>query len=203
MPAPDRAAPPAAARDALLTASLTPSITALIVRVDAADALLGDLRARFDPDAALGAPARVTVLVPFLPPARIDAAVLARLRAAVASVPAFELQFARIGRWPEGTWLAPEPAAPLVALTRAVWAAFPECPPYEGRFAEIVPHLTVAYGSSAEAEACARELAPRLARQRAERGPLRLHCGEVELIALSGGRWRTQARLPLGAPGPA
>ena len=199
MPAQDLASTPAAARDAPLPAS----ITALIVRVDAADALVGDLRARFDPDAALGAPARITVLVPFLPPERIDEAVLARLRATVASVPAFELQFAHIGRWPEGTWLAPEPAPPLVELTCAVWAAFPECPPYEGRFAEIVPHLTVAYGSSAEAEACARELAPRLARQLAERGPLRALCSELELIALAGGRWHTRAWLPLGGRGPA
>lgn len=179
------------------------AITALIVRVDAADTLVGDLRARFDPDAAAGAPPRVTVLVPFLAPTRIDDAVLARLRAAVGAVPAFDARFERIGRWPEGSWLAPEPAAPFVALTRAVWAAFPECPPYEGRFAEIVPHLTVAYGTSADAEACARELAPRLARRLAERGPLRAHCGEVELIALGGGRWRTLAVLPLGAARPA
>lgn len=41
-------------------------------------------------------------------------------------------------------WLAPEPAAIFRDLTMAVVEAFPEYPPYEGHFDEVVPHLTIA-----------------------------------------------------------
>src|SRR5712675_2883024 len=57
--------------------------SALIVRVPAAEPHVSGLRARFDPAAALGVPAHVTVLYPFVPPDRITAAVLARVRAAI------------------------------------------------------------------------------------------------------------------------
>ena len=40
-------------------------------------------------------------------------------------------------------YLAPEPAAPFVALTEAVGAEFPGFPPYGGAFDEVVPHLTI------------------------------------------------------------
>jgi hypothetical protein len=171
-----------------------PAISALIVRVDAAEPLVGALRQRYDENAPQGLPPHVTVLVPFMPPQHIDDAVLRRLRTAVAGVPAFDFSCARLGRWPETAYLVPEPPAPFIALTRAVWAAFPEFPPYEGRYAEIAPHLTVGCGTTADAVACERELAPRLAAH----GPVVGRCEEVELIENSRGRWHTMQRLPLG-----
>lgn len=40
-------------------------------------------------------------------------------------------------------WLAPLPREPFVELTRAVWNAYPQCPPYGGRHAGEHPHLTI------------------------------------------------------------
>ncbi|MFI6566135.1 2'-5' RNA ligase family protein [Streptomyces sp. NPDC050534] len=42
--------------------------------------------------------------------------------------------------------LVPEPDTQLRQLTEAISDRWPEAPPYGGRFAEIVPHLTIAQG---------------------------------------------------------
>ena len=74
----------------------------------------------------------------------VDAAVLAELTALFATHQAFDLQLSEARRFPGVLYLAPEPAAALRALTDAVVSTWPEAPPYGGRFADVVPHLTVA-----------------------------------------------------------
>ena len=53
--------------------------TALLLPVPAAESSVGQHRARLDQAARDGVPAHITVLYPFLPPAGIDAALLAAL----------------------------------------------------------------------------------------------------------------------------
>ncbi len=129
----------------------TPTQTAVIVPVAAAEPAVGDLRLRFDIAASWGVPAHVTVLYPFLEPDAVTPAVLNTLAAAVAPVPAFDCRFAR-SRWfgDEVLWLDPDPSEPFRRLTAAVWAAFPDHPPYGGLHADVVPHLTVAETSAAD-----------------------------------------------------
>ena len=43
-------------------------------------------------------------------------------------------------------YLAPDPAAPFSALTDGIFRAFPDYPPFEGKFDTVVPHVTVAHG---------------------------------------------------------
>lgn len=169
------------------------SITALIAKVAEAEPLVGDLRLRFDETALLGVPAHITVLAPFMAPHIVDNAVLARLRAVLARVSPFEFALSRLGRWPEVTYLAPEPARPFVELTRAVFEAFPEFPPYQGQHAEIVPHLTVSFGTTANAGLAEAELRPRLQ----ARGPIRSKCTELALLENSSGIWKQLHVLPL------
>jgi 2'-5' RNA ligase superfamily len=116
----------------------------ILVPVPEAEPVVGHLRARLDRSANRGVPAHVTVLYPFVPPDQITAAVIARAAAAVASVPGFDCRFA-VTDWfaDQVVWLAPEPASPFRALTAAVHAAFPQCPPFGGAFADVIPHLTV------------------------------------------------------------
>ena len=111
----------------------------------AAESLVGRYRRRLDPAAALGVPAHVTVLYPFVEPTAINESVIATLTTAVASVSAFDCRFPRT-RWfgDDVLWLEPEPAEPFRQLTIAVWDAFPQQPPYGGAHEDIAPHLTVA-----------------------------------------------------------
>jgi hypothetical protein len=118
-----------------------PRRTALIVAVPQAESAVGALRLEHDSSAALGVPAHVTILFPFLPPERIDEEAL---RVLFASRPAFAFELDRVERFDEGpVWLHPEPSEPFSALTRLVWGVWPDHPPYEGVHDTVIPHLTV------------------------------------------------------------
>lgn len=69
---------------------------------------------------------------------------MSTLAATLGDFPAFACCFAQT-RWfgDEVLWLDPDPAEPFRALTAAVWAAFPQHPPYAGAHAVVTPHLTV------------------------------------------------------------
>jgi hypothetical protein len=118
-----------------------PNRTALIVPVPEAEPAVGALRLAHDGSAALGVPAHVTVLFPFAPPGEVDEDALAEL---FAGFPAFDFALARVERFDEGgVWLAPRPSLPFADLTAAVWQRWPDYPPYEGAYDEVIPHLTV------------------------------------------------------------
>ncbi|WP_246081931.1 2'-5' RNA ligase family protein [Nocardioides litoris] len=86
--------------------------------------------------------AHVTVLGPWLSaPTPAD---LAEVAEVVAAEPAFEVELAEVGEFPDGNLhLRPEPDGPFRRLTAALAVAFPATPPYAGRYAEVVPHLTL------------------------------------------------------------
>jgi hypothetical protein len=140
-------------------------------------------------------PAHLTVLFPFVPPAAIDEAVLARVREVVGGGEPFTATLTRTGWFTDRVlYLAPQDPAPFVALTEAVVRAFPDQPPYGGRFAEVVPHLTVGEGAPpdtlrpAEADV-ARHL------------PITVPVTEVALLVGSAedDSWRVLHRVALGA----
>ncbi|MGW0857653.1 2'-5' RNA ligase family protein [Streptomyces sp. NPDC002690] len=87
-------------------------------------------------------------------------------------------------------FLAPTPSGPLQALTRLVRQRWPEVPPYGGRFAEVVPHLTVAHGQERgvfdEIEA---DLAGRL--------PFTARVSSVQLLVRDGEYWHERVAFPL------
>lgn len=167
--------------------------TALVVEVPSAEPLVRGLRERYDPSAAYGMPAHVTVLYPFLPRERLDDGVLRALRDLFAARRPFEVVFGGLGRFPGVLYLAPEPDGPLRELTEAVMACRPEAPPYGGRFGDIVPHLTVAEGLDGEAAAgLAADLAAGL--------PVTTFAGGVTLRVFDGEGWRAEGFFPLGEP---
>jgi len=128
-----------------------------------------------------GMPPHVTLLVPS--PDDVGA-----LAAVLAGAAPFEVTFARADRFPGTLWLAPEPAEPFVALVGALVARFPEFPPYDGRFGEVVPHLTVA---QADFDVAVPAIEARL--------PLRARAVCALLLEqVEPDRWREVAALPLG-----
>jgi 2'-5' RNA ligase len=169
-----------------------PNRTAVVVVVPEAQPLYDAWRHRWDP--APGIPAHVTLLFPFRPAAQVDEALLAELRALFAEVKSFDVEFGRVGRFEEVAYLAPDPAEPFVALTRALVDRYPEHPPYgdEG-FDEIVPHLTIV---NRVTPALRDEVAAALA----EHLPVRAHVREATLLEEDeAGVWRSRATFALGA----
>ncbi|MFF3209020.1 2'-5' RNA ligase family protein [Streptomyces sp. NPDC002886] len=169
--------------------------TGLIVRIPEAEPAVRAWRERLDPSARAGVPAHVTVLFPFLEESRIDPLVHTDLAEVLGRHQAFDLRFERCGRLPEVSYLVPEPAAPLIRLTEAIAERWPEAPPYGGRFAEIVPHLTVAQGQQdAVLEEIEADLGDRL--------PLTSRVSSVELMVHDGAKWRVRASFALAGPAP-
>ncbi|HVJ34561.1 MAG TPA: 2'-5' RNA ligase family protein [Terriglobia bacterium] len=79
-------------------------------------------------------------------PDQIDASVCARLSRVCAAQAPIDYRLAEISQFDDGVlYLAADPGAPFRRLTQAVWRRFPETPPYAGRHADIVPHLSVAW----------------------------------------------------------
>ncbi len=172
--------------------------TAVIVPVPAAERVVAEHRRRLDVGASWGVPAHVTVLYPFVHPTEVDRALVARLSGAICSVGTFKCTFER-SQWfgDDVLWLAPEPDAGFRALTDAVCAAFPDHPPYEGRFDEVVPHLTVGERSRGT-------LADLRDAERAVHNGLPF-AASVDHVELIGGTdapssWRVIERFPLASP---
>lgn len=164
--------------------------TILIIPVPAAEPAVGGHRARFDPPAAEGVPAHITVLLPFLDSDGITEGNFRRLRALFAATEPIEFALRRLARFPGVLFLAPDPGEPFVRLTEAVWREWPDHPPYRGEFSDIVPHLTVAVGD-APFEELERELGPRL--------PIPAVAEQAWLMSrLETGRWARRRSFRLG-----
>jgi hypothetical protein len=132
-------------------------------------------------------PAHVTLLYPFVPADALREADLDALRGLFATAEPFDVELRELRRWPGIAYLAPEPAAPFVALTESLAARWPEHPPYAGIVDEIVPHLTAAEGDEADIRHYL---------------PLAFRVTEATLleeIEPASNRWRVRRRLPLGA----
>jgi 2'-5' RNA ligase len=124
---------------------MSSSESALVVLVPEAEALVKAFRDKYDPSAAAGMPAHITLLYPFTPPTEIGAGELESLHNCFARFVPFSYSLAAVRRFPpEVLYLAPEPDQPFRDLTSAISEQYPDRPPYGGKFTDVIPHLTVA-----------------------------------------------------------
>ncbi len=138
-------------------------------------------------------PAHVTAVYPFLTESKLTESVTARLAELCAELPALDVTFASLGRFPGVLYLAPQPAEGLRAVTASIAAEWPETPPYGGRFDHVVPHLTIAQGVCDDVmNDVERDVSGRL--------PVRARLREARLYVFDGMRWQSRARLPFQAP---
>jgi 2'-5' RNA ligase len=132
-----------------------PFETGLVVVVPEAAERVAPVRDAFDPYAGIGVPPHITVLYPFVPPDRVSEDVIDEVARVVEGFAPFGFELAHLAEFDgEVFYLAPQPADPFVAITRALWDRFPDHPPFGGRFETIVPHLSVAgvpFGATREA----------------------------------------------------
>ena len=182
----------------------TPRRTLGARRASAIDVRLPELAPLVDrwrratvPVASLGIVPHVTVLFPWRPPP-VPAQALRDAGAAVAGVAPFELTFRRLGRFEEQErvlYLCPEPDAPLRELTRRLAAAFPDTPPFGGRFADPTPHMTVALAPAPEDLA---RLEAEIATALAPQLPLTVTVRHLSVEEEGeDGYWSVRASLPL------
>jgi 2'-5' RNA ligase len=164
--------------------------SALIVPVPTAEPAVAKWRARHDPSAALGMPAHVTVLYPFLTPDAITHAVEQDLESVLSPYPAFPFRLVGVDRFPGVLYLATEPAEPFRELTAALHERWPDHPPYGGAFEKVVPHVTVVQTSEPP------EVVPELEKA----VPIEAEATEVWLMAERHHYWSLLRRFPLAPP---
>lgn len=168
--------------------------SALLVMVPEAAHLVSGMRRLYDPAASLGVGAHVTVLYPWIPPEEITSGDLLTVRELASSLDPFTAQLERVAWFPgDVMYLVPEPARQFELLLKLFHDAYPQYPPYEGRYSKVVPHLTVS------------ESRPRMElieteRQLARQLPLMFPVSEVTLIRVmhSQKRSETMHRISLG-----
>ena len=81
---------------------MLPLESALAVLVPEAEPLVYSFRDKYDPSAAAGMPAHITLLYPFKPPDEIGDPVIEKLNQCFASFSAFEFSLVRVRRFPGG-----------------------------------------------------------------------------------------------------
>jgi 2'-5' RNA ligase len=168
-------------------------VSGVVVRVRL-PAPLERLRRHEDFAAKVGVPPHVTLLFPFMPAAALTPAIRRGLAEIAATVEPVDVRFAEVGRFPGIVYLVPDPARPFAALTDAIAARFPEYPPYEGAFEEVIHHLTLVESATAPLDEIA------LAAQRHLPFTHRASVMEV-LVEGPDARWRGHWRIPFGRRG--
>ncbi|MEU2349616.1 2'-5' RNA ligase family protein [Modestobacter sp. NPDC049651] len=118
-----------------------------------------------------------------------------RVAGVLRGVPPFGYRFAGTGWFGDDVlWLAPGDPAPFRALSDRLQAEFPEHPPFEGAFGDVVvPHLTVGHRHPPAVLAAA---------EREVRTGLPVSGTAAEVVLLTedevGGAWSPRAVFPLG-----
>ena len=168
--------------------------SALLIPVPEAERAVGEWRSLYDPPAAAGVPAHITLLYPFVPRTDIDDALLEDLRRFFASQKSFAYRFPKLARFPGVVYLAPEPAKPIKRMITALVTLYPDYPPYGGAHDDVVPHLTVAD----RRDSLDIVLMKRIEQALAPRLPLAARASEVWLMTERRKRWTKKARFPLG-----
>ncbi len=141
-----------------------------------------------DPDDTV---AHITLLGPFVDLSHLTEGVLDELERFFGDVTAFDFQLTGIHTFPGGTvYLSPSPAAPFRHLTHELSRLFPEHPPYDGAFDDVVPHLTVPVPDGESTESLEFELGSRF--------PISTYAREAALFWWEPGASRTIATFPFG-----
>lgn len=171
------------------------SQSALVMLIPQAEKLVATFRAAYDLAAAVVMPTHATILFPFVLPEQIDDMTVNRLRACLCARQPFDFNLFGIKRFSRHIYLAFEPEDSFQALTLAVWEAFPDCPPYEGKYSDIIPHLTV---GSVTNEQVLERIAQDLMVVAERFLPIPVRATEVALMDNRQGPWAVVETFPLG-----
>ena len=169
--------------------------SALVILVPEAESLVKPFGDKYDPSAAKGCPAHVTLLYPFKPPVEITEADLDNLKRCFSRFPPFHFTLLSTRRFSNTLYFAPQPDEPFRQLTFTIWDCYPETPPYGGVYSDVVPHLTVADQLPDEQ---LNRIAAELGEASKDKLPISTEADDVALLDTKSGRWQVRTRFRLG-----
>jgi 2'-5' RNA ligase len=143
---------------------------------------------------ACGVPFHVTLLYPFAPAHELTTDLLDEVRSFFMTRAPFSFELKRVAAWPDVVYAVPEPDDQLRACMQALFARFPQWPPYGGAHDVVVPHATL--GEDVDAAAVYSEIEERLSPHL----PRRYTADTATLLEeFAPDRWRERERLPFGS----
>jgi hypothetical protein len=163
--------------------------------VPEAESLVKPFRDKYDPSAAEGCPAHVTLLYPFKPPDEITEADLDNLKRCFARFPPFDFTLLTTRRFPNTLYFAPQPGESFRQLIFAICDCYPETPLYGGVYSDVVPHLSVADRLPDEQ---LNRIAAELGQASKGNLPILAAANDVALLDTKPGRWQVRTRFKLG-----
>ena len=141
-----------------------------------------------------GMPMHVTVMVPFVDGDLLTVEALNQLQDLLSRWEPFDCRFETVRTFqgpPRRAWLAPEPAAPFIEMTRAIMTAYSGLTPYGGEHDEIVPHVSVSKERDPDPfDRSVREMGSDL--------PIVVRMSTFSVYELRDGRWILRTDRPLG-----
>jgi len=169
--------------------------SALIVPVPEAEQFVSDLRIQYDPSAAVGVPAHITINYPFTPYGFRPEQVNDEIQKSLSGVSQFTYNLGEIRTFPEAVFLFPQPEELFISLINAVFSLFPESPPYKGEFPQIIPHLTIAQITAEKVEQVKIDVFKRIGSHL----PIRAIAREVWIIDNSENTWKRRKVFTLNS----
>lgn len=165
--------------------------TALVIPVPAADALLASVGVGYPETVREGVPAHVSLLYPFVPAAELDERVIKALGELLAEQGPMLVEFGEC--YHRGGFVAvrPDPLEGLTELVSTVRRRWPQVVPYEGRYGDVEPHVTLAVDAS-------EETAVRIEQEVSAQLPISAELRKAWLVAFED-RWRVRGRWELSA----
>jgi 2'-5' RNA ligase len=165
--------------------------------LDDARAELEPVRAELDPNAVeRGIPLHVTLLFPFVPREAVDESVIRSLEEHFAQRAPFTLALVGLDEFPGVVYAVPEPGNELKEWVSNLTERFPGYPPYDGQFADVVPHATLGTWDEPERRD---EFVARAREMTRAMFPVACAVDEVALLEeYAPDRWHERRRFPLG-----
>jgi 2'-5' RNA ligase len=118
--------------------------SSLVIMVPEADHLVMPFRTKYDSIVDVGIPSHITINYPFKLDEPVREQQILELIMLFEKFHCFRYSLSDIRSFSNSIYLAPDPAEPFLALSQAVIDHYPESLPYEGKFGDVIPHLTLA-----------------------------------------------------------
>ena len=165
----------------------------IMVPVPEVETHVARLRARFDPSAARGLGAHVTIVHSNLPSEPAERGIARQIATAVPAIAPFAFQITRVARFPGTLYLAAEPIASFALARHALLQALAKDGGQRAEEQAFIPHVSVVRKSAADHPEVEAELATTLQRH----GPIRCACTRLVLLENSSGLWRPMQEFAL------
>ena len=164
--------------------------TALTIELENEAKDVAGARRELDPHEHCRVPLHITLIYPFVRRRDVTSELLSGLQDFFGGRPGPTFDLARVEEFPgDIAYVAPEPDRPLIELIHELSDAYPETPPYGGRFDRIVPHVTIAGFDVADIGSVRARVAPLL--------PARCSPDRASLVEeYEPDRWREWHALP-------